>query len=145
MHTRRPTACHQQRIAIDTRADIIVIIADLDGCDAVPAIYASDAMVKVHVDAKPIGLVQQSRGQLGAHVDDRLYTDTRFCQGEDILPAAVMRGHQRDRRADRDAVAKAENLCGGRQHHAGRIVAVKNERPFNRTLRKDHFTGPHTP
>ena len=145
MHTRRPAASHQQRIAIDARADIIVIIADLDGCDAVPAIYASDAMVEVHVDAKAVGLVQQRRGHLGAHVDDRFYTDTRFCQGEHIMPAAVMRGHQRDRLADRDAVAKAENLCGGRQHHARRIVAVKNERPFNRTLRKDHFTGPYAP
>ena len=145
MHTRRPAACHQQRIAIDARADKIVIIADLDGCDAVPAIHASDAMVEVHVDAKAVGLVQQRRGQLGAHIDDCRDANTRFCQGEDIMPAAVMRGHQRDRFADCDAVAKAENLCGGRQHHAGRIVAVKNQRPFNRTLRKDHFTGPYAP
>ena len=66
MHTRRPSASHQQRIAIDARANIIVIIADLDGCDAVPAIYASDAMVEVHVNAKPVGLVQQRRGQEAA-------------------------------------------------------------------------------
>ena len=145
MHTRRPAASHQQRIAIHARADIIVIIADLDGCDPVPAIYASNAMVEAHVDAKPVGLVQQRRGHLGTHIDDRLYTDTRFCQGEHIMPAAVMRGHQCNRRANRHAVAKAENLCGGRQHHAGRVVAVKNERPFNRTLRKHHFTGPHAP
>jgi hypothetical protein len=64
---------------------------------------------------------------------------------DDIVPAAVMRSHQHDSLANCHAVTIGETSGGRRQHHAGRIIAIENQRSFDRTLRKNNFTCPNTP
>ena len=78
------------------------------------------------------------------HINNRRNPNAGFGQCKDIMPAAVMRSHQHDSLANRNAVTIGENSGCRRQHHAGRIIAIENQRSFDRTLRKDNFTCPNT-
>ena len=80
-----------------------------------------------------------------AHINNRRNPNARFGQCKHIVPAAVMRSHQHDSLANCHAVTIGETSGGRRQHHAGRIIAIENQRSFDRTLRKDNFTCPNTP
>ncbi len=56
-----------------------------------------------------------------------------------------MRGDDDSLIADLDAIAIEIGACGRSQHHAGAIIACKDQRLFNRALRQHHLFCAHAP
>ena len=138
---RRPAARHQQCVAGDLGG-----LADAAGRDRVhphrgnaqPAFGAGGGMALQHADAARRGCIGQIGAQIIAGVNDGRDPAAGIGQIEGSVPGAVMAGQHGDVVTDADAIAVQIGLRRTRQHHAGAVVAVKDQRFFQRALCKDH-------
>ena len=88
-----------------------------------PARHPNHAVVEIDGDTQLRCHSQQRQIHALADINDRGDTHPGAGQREDIVPAAIVRGHQRHLLAHRHPIAPQESPRGRREHHPGHIVA----------------------
>ena len=93
------------------------------------------------------GALQHDRGLVepGFELDDHLARVEMDRRRPQPIGLGRQRRHQRHRLPDRHAVTQRIDLRRRGQHHAGRVIAVENERPLDGALGEDHLACPDTP